>query len=484
MAPVHVLVFPWPLQGHINSMLPFAAGLLGAGVHVTFLYTEHNLRRVDRATAAASPRLRLVSVPDGLPDDHPRSVGHLSEVGRSLRPSASAAYRALLAPALSARRHADCGLPPVSCVVADSLLPFAIDIAEELGVPALAFRTEIASSILAYLSVPRLVELGEVPIPVGANLDEPVHGVPGMEGQSVVLNVGVRQQCLLRRRCHLLLFGRPSASSNAMAAVSQNCSMPATTGNSRSGTVSSSFFTSAASSSVFPRLANRAVIPPSLPAYASSASLSAIFRWSKSPRSVASLAARTRSAPTNLTFKESHTSLVVSFVTTCSSTSSGSAPRSIARAALSFLTFTAASPGATASHTGFLRRRDLPSFCRGDGESDELDPMLQVLVKHTAHSCKAFLADQQINSRFTDAVWGTGLDMKDVYEKAVVERMVREAMESRELIRAWSAEALAQQVRRDIAKGGSSASEFERLVRFIKELTAKGATANSTVQIC
>ncbi|KAI5011597.1 hypothetical protein ZWY2020_013734 [Hordeum vulgare] len=163
MAPVHVLVFPWPLQGHINSMLPFAAGLLGAGVHVTFLYTEHNLRRVDRATAAASPRLRLVSVPDGLPDDHPRSVGHLSEVGRSLRPSASAAYRALLAPALSAGRHADCGLPPVSCVVADSLLPFVIDIAEELGVPALAFRTEIASSILAYLSVPRLVELGEVP---------------------------------------------------------------------------------------------------------------------------------------------------------------------------------------------------------------------------------------------------------------------------------------------------------------------------------
>uniref|UniRef100_A0A0E0EBB9 Uncharacterized protein n=1 Tax=Oryza meridionalis TaxID=40149 RepID=A0A0E0EBB9_9ORYZ len=48
--------------------------------------------------------------------------------------------------------------------------------------------------------------------------------------------------------------------------------------------------------------------------------------------------------------------------------------------------------------------------------------------------------------------------------------MVREAMESAE-IRA-SAQALARQLRRDIADdGGSSAAEFQRLVGFIKELS-------------
>ncbi|XBI09072.1 hypothetical protein VPH35_136705 [Triticum aestivum] len=164
MASAHVLVFPWPLQGHINSMLHFAAGLLDAGLHVTFVHTEHNLRRAHRAEAVATPRLRFVSLPDGLPVDHPRSVGDLTDLSKSLMTTGPAAYRSLLASALSPA--ADGGFPALSCVVADGLLPFAIDVAEELGVPALAFRTASACSFLAYLSVPRLVELGEVPIPV------------------------------------------------------------------------------------------------------------------------------------------------------------------------------------------------------------------------------------------------------------------------------------------------------------------------------
>nr|CAB3466326.1 unnamed protein product [Digitaria exilis] len=34
-SPAHVLVFPWPLQGHINCMLHLAAALLDSSVHVT-----------------------------------------------------------------------------------------------------------------------------------------------------------------------------------------------------------------------------------------------------------------------------------------------------------------------------------------------------------------------------------------------------------------------------------------------------------------
>uniref|UniRef100_A0A0D3GR41 Glycosyltransferase N-terminal domain-containing protein n=1 Tax=Oryza barthii TaxID=65489 RepID=A0A0D3GR41_9ORYZ len=44
-APAHVLVFPWPIQGHLNVMLHLAVALAGAGVHVTFLHTDYNLRR-------------------------------------------------------------------------------------------------------------------------------------------------------------------------------------------------------------------------------------------------------------------------------------------------------------------------------------------------------------------------------------------------------------------------------------------------------
>jgi methionine salvage enolase-phosphatase E1 len=63
--------------------------------------------------------------------------------------------------------------------------------------------------------------------------------------------------------------------------------------------------------------------------------------------------------------------------------------------------------------------------------------------------------------------------MKDVCDRAVVEKMVREAIESNEIRR--SGEALAQQVKRDVDNGGSSATEFERLVGFIWELGTSGS---------
>jgi hypothetical protein len=164
-------------------MLHFAAGLLDAGIHVTFLHTDHNLRRLSRAADDASTRrLRFMSLPDGLPDDNPRGVADQMHLAASLLSTGAVAYRALLVSLLSAEtagsRHADTS----NGLVADGVLPFAIDVAEELGVPALAFRTASACSFLAYLSVPKLLELGEVPCPMGGGMDDPIRGVPGMEG--------------------------------------------------------------------------------------------------------------------------------------------------------------------------------------------------------------------------------------------------------------------------------------------------------------
>jgi UDP:flavonoid glycosyltransferase YjiC (YdhE family) len=82
--------------------------------------------------------------------------------------------------------------------------------------------------------------------------------------------------------------------------------------------------------------------------------------------------------------------------------------------------------------------------------------------------CWTFFADQLTNSRFVDTVWRTGIEMKDVCHRAVVERAVREAMESGE-IRA-AVQAMARQLRLDVADGGSSSSEIKRLVAFIREL--------------
>jgi UDP:flavonoid glycosyltransferase YjiC (YdhE family) len=95
---------------------------------------------------------------------------------------------------------------------------------------------------------------------------------------------------------------------------------------------------------------------------------------------------------------------------------------------------------------------------------------LEGLAGGVSMVCWPFFANQQVNSRFVGAVWKVGLDMKDVSDRRVVERMVREGMESAEIRDA--AQGLAQQLSRDVADGGASAVEFERLVTFIRELGA------------
>ncbi|OEL21588.1 hypothetical protein BAE44_0017398 [Dichanthelium oligosanthes] len=85
-AAAHVLVFPSPVQDHITCMLHLARGLASVGVHVTFLHTDHHLRRLGHGGVAhtasqTTPRLRFLSVPDGLPvpGDQPRSLHRLTE---------------------------------------------------------------------------------------------------------------------------------------------------------------------------------------------------------------------------------------------------------------------------------------------------------------------------------------------------------------------------------------------------------------------
>ncbi|CAD6218044.1 unnamed protein product [Miscanthus lutarioriparius] len=117
-----------------------------------------------------------------------------------------------------------------------------------------------------------------------------------------------------------------------------------------------------------------------------------------------------------------------------------------------------------------LRHRAVGCFLTHAGWNSTLEGV----VEGVPMVCWPSFSDQQTNSRLVGAVWRNGLDMKDVCDGAVAERMVREAMESAEIRRA--AEALVQQVKRDVAYGGSSEKEFQRLVSLITVLSTPGAT--------
>ena len=51
----------------------------------------------------------------------------------------------------------------MTCIIADGIMGFAIDVGNEVGVPTISFRTSSPCAFWAYFSLPQLIEAGEVP---------------------------------------------------------------------------------------------------------------------------------------------------------------------------------------------------------------------------------------------------------------------------------------------------------------------------------
>ncbi|KAA8534142.1 hypothetical protein F0562_031665 [Nyssa sinensis] len=180
--PPHVLIFPLPVQGHVNSMLKLAELLLLAGLHVTFLVTHYNHGRLLRYTNIQSrfdrfPGFRFETISDSLPDEHPRSGDRVMEIFDSLK----AKTRPLLKELLISDHFTTGTWRPLTCIIADGILGFALDVAEEIGIPVIYFRTVSACAFWAYFCIPELIEAGELPF-TGDDLDVSIASVPGMEG--------------------------------------------------------------------------------------------------------------------------------------------------------------------------------------------------------------------------------------------------------------------------------------------------------------
>ncbi|PKU67435.1 UDP-glycosyltransferase 85A5 [Dendrobium catenatum] len=180
----HVLIFPCPLQGHITAMLRLAEALSFAdGFIISFLNTEHNNRLLNRFSLR--PNFRFLSIPDGLPEDCPRSLPHITELLNSLRTHSIDYFHSLL---LAGGRRDPNGWPPVTCLIVDGVLPFAMDAAQALGIPVIVFQTISASALWICVRFPQMIQAGELPFPGGrkqifsdADLDELIKSVPAME---------------------------------------------------------------------------------------------------------------------------------------------------------------------------------------------------------------------------------------------------------------------------------------------------------------
>lgn len=185
----HALLFPFPLQGHIKPFMNLAKILSNRGFYVTFVSTEFVQKRLAESGGSMAESggsmthhgsITFETVPDGLPPQRGRTQ-NIPELFKSMEDNVHIHFDKLMEKLQNLPN-----VPPVTFIVTDGLLSKTQDIADQYGVPRVAFWTTSACGFMAYFSMPLLIEKGYLPLKdesclISEYLDEVrISCIPGM----------------------------------------------------------------------------------------------------------------------------------------------------------------------------------------------------------------------------------------------------------------------------------------------------------------
>ncbi|XP_011038346.1 PREDICTED: 7-deoxyloganetic acid glucosyltransferase-like [Populus euphratica] len=470
--PPHVLIFPLPCQGHVNSMLKLAELLSLAGINITFLNSEHNHELLARHTNIEDrftkyPGFQFQTIADGLPVDHPRSGDRLMELFDAMKVVAKPIFKKIL---LETK-------PPVNCIIGDGVLGFVGDVAIEVGVPIIYFRTISACSFWAYFSISDIIEGGQLPIRGNEDMDRLITKVPGME--TFLRCRDLPGFCRVSDMTHpnlLLVMNETRQSPRAKALILN-------TFEDLEGPILSHIRTQC------PEVYSIGPLHEHL-----QAKLSA--KNEKSCQSSNSLREIDRSCMTWLDNQPEKSVLYVSF---------GSITVMTRHQLLEFWYGLVSSkkrflwvirPDSIATKNGEFEKipveveegtRDR-GFIAGWVPQEEVlahkaiagflthsgwNSTLESIVAGVPMICWPYFADQQVNSRFVGEVWKLGLDMKDQCDREIVEKMVNDLMVERREEFVRSATRMAELSRKSVREGGSSYCNLNRLIEDIRSMSVR-----------
>ncbi|XP_058754702.1 7-deoxyloganetin glucosyltransferase-like, partial [Vicia villosa] len=182
----HIVCIPYPAQGHINPMLKLAKLLhFKGGFHVTFVNTEYNHKRLLKSRGPNSlnglPSFRFETIPDGLPETDVDVTQDVPSLCDSTRKTCLPHLKKLIS-----RLNNAVDIPPVTCMVADGVMSFALEAAQEISIPAVIFWTTSACGFMGYLQYRMLIEKGFTPLKdssymTNGYLDTILDWVPGIK---------------------------------------------------------------------------------------------------------------------------------------------------------------------------------------------------------------------------------------------------------------------------------------------------------------
>lgn len=147
----HVLVIPFPAQGHVASLMKLSHQIVDHGIKVTFVTIEFINARLT-TTMPTNSSIRLVSLPDGLePGDDQIDTLKLINSFQETKPDH---LKDLIE---KINKSAD---DQIICVIADVTVAWAFDVAEKMGIQSVAFWPIGPANLALIFHIPKLIEDG------------------------------------------------------------------------------------------------------------------------------------------------------------------------------------------------------------------------------------------------------------------------------------------------------------------------------------
>ncbi|KAL3521154.1 hypothetical protein ACH5RR_019303 [Cinchona calisaya] len=169
-----LLLFPLPLQGHINPMIQLAEILHAKGFSITVIQTKFNALNPE-----IYPHFTFHTISDGLSDSEASKINAITLI-LELNSRCIAPFQCALSKLLAESSLQD----PIACLISDAILHFTRAVADSFKLPRVVLRTGGLSSYCAFSLFPLLIEKGYLPIQ-DARLEEPVLELPPLKVKDI-----------------------------------------------------------------------------------------------------------------------------------------------------------------------------------------------------------------------------------------------------------------------------------------------------------
>ena len=149
-----LVLFPLPLQGHLNPMFQLANILFSRGFSISIIHTEFNSPNTSKY-----PHFSFHSIPNFLTQSQLASMADDPiELHANLNAKCSMPFQNCLEKLLSAG-----SVDPIVCLITDAMWHFSQAVADRLGVPRMVLRSSSVCSSLAWHEFPLLRQKGYLP---------------------------------------------------------------------------------------------------------------------------------------------------------------------------------------------------------------------------------------------------------------------------------------------------------------------------------